>query len=112
MLFKMLGIERAHALDPEDVAKPRQLFVTQSQKLATKVQEYFQTLMESLAAASQSQEELNEAVRKKQSQDDKLSLVDDDEEYELSNELPNKFSLLQDEHFPLFCTFDHVSYQH
>ena len=47
MLFKMLGIERAYAQKAGAglaVVKPRQIFVTQSRVLATRVEEYFAKL--------------------------------------------------------------------
>ena len=87
MLFKMLGIERAWELqlsasedqvviDNQDgsggtalmmagLTKPRQLFVTQSRVLAGKVEEYFAKLMESLATASCSPQELADIAKKK-----------------------------------------------
>ncbi len=107
MLFKMLGIERAWEAHREAMAKPRQLFVTQSRVLAEKVEEYFAKLLESLATASQSPTELvNIATRKKQQQEQ--GLVDRDEEIYWRGDLPKRYGALKEEHFPMFLTFDHV----
>ena len=67
MLFKMLGIERAYAQKVEimPIAKPRQVFVTQSRVLATRVEEYFSKLLESLDAGQKSNEELKEMAEQK-----------------------------------------------
>jgi hypothetical protein len=48
MLFKILGIQRAWEMSAVDMPKPRQIFVTISRVLATKVEEYFTKLLESL----------------------------------------------------------------
>ncbi|KAI0716097.1 hypothetical protein C8T65DRAFT_606293 [Cerioporus squamosus] len=107
MLFKMLGIERAWEAHREAMAKPRQLFVTQSRVLAEKVEEYFAKLLESLATASQSPTELvNIATRKKQQQEQ--GLVDRDEEIYWRGDLPKRYGALKEEHFPMFLTFDHI----
>ena len=51
ILFKMLGIQRAWEMHTSGMPKPRQIFVTKSRVLATKAQEYFAKLLESLALA-------------------------------------------------------------
>jgi hypothetical protein len=102
----MLGIERAYAQQSEgsSIARPRQVFVTQSRVLATRVEEAFSKLMASLAATNKSKEELEELAEQQ-----KLSgLYDVDDDVAWKTGLPKKFSLLQDEHFPLFLTFDRV----
>ena len=111
MLFKMLGIERAYAQKVEvmPIAKPRQVFVTQSRVLATRVEEYFSKLLESLDAGQKSNEELKEmAEQKKQLKEGEGALYDVDDDVTWKAGLPKKFSLLQDEHFPLFLTFERV----
>jgi hypothetical protein len=108
MLFKMLGIERAWAMhSSNDLAKPRQLFVTQSRVLAGKVEEYFSKLMESLATASYSPRELANLAKTKQAHQEE-GLVDLDDETNWRNDLPQRFSFLDERHFPLFITFDRV----
>ncbi|KAH9919768.1 uncharacterized protein BXZ73DRAFT_104876 [Epithele typhae] len=107
MLFKMLGIERAWESHRESMPKPRQLFVTQSRVLAEKVEEYFVKLLDSLATAGQSPTELVKiAARKKQQQEQ--GLVDRDEEIYWRGDLPKRYGALQNEHFPMFVTYDHI----
>ncbi|KAI0089815.1 hypothetical protein BDY19DRAFT_86920 [Irpex rosettiformis] len=111
MLFKMLGIERAYEnlrseLDGE-LARPRQLFVTQSRVLAEKVQEYYVKLAMSQAAAQRTAEESSNLASQQKVQEEK-GLFDHDEEEEHHGTLPKSFKELKDEHFPLFVTFDHL----
>lgn len=107
MLYKMLGMERVWCMHSKDMPKPRQLFVTQSRMLADKVEESFVQLMESLSTASRSPHELAElSERKRQSKQRGLTSRDDD--FHWRNDLPERFSLLEDRHFPLFITFDKV----
>jgi hypothetical protein len=102
MLFKMLGIERSWEMNREMHARPRQIFVTQSRVLASKVEEYFTKLLESLAAAHGSAEEVERAAKAME------RLVDEDEEENWRGTLPPSFSQLEDNHFPLFVTYDRV----
>lgn len=109
MLFKMLGIERAWVMHSgEDIPKPRQLFVTQSRVLAGKVEEYFLKLLESLATASLSPREIAKLAKEKHSHHEDGGLVDLDDDTNWRNDLPERFSQLEDQHFPLFITFDGV----
>ncbi|KAF8955734.1 hypothetical protein BDZ97DRAFT_1926448 [Flammula alnicola] len=101
------GIERAYAMRKDSMPKPRQIFVTQSRVLAGKVEEYFTKLLESLSTAERTREELAQLIKKKQEQDDGLIDIDDDRNWR--GDLPQKFSQLQDEHFPLFVTFDRLA---
>ena len=107
MLFKMLGIERSWGMHSgEDIPKPRQLFVTQSRVLAGKVEEYFLKLLDSLATASLTPREIAKLVKEKQSQNEDGLLIDLDDDTRWRNDLPERFSQLEDRHFPLFITFD------
>lgn len=105
MLFKMLGVERTWQQYPDLGPKPRQVFVTQSRVLATKVEEYFAKLMGSLEAATYSRERLR-AMGKSISK--RPRLVDQDDNDHWRSDLPDKFSGLSEEHFPLFITYDRV----
>jgi len=105
MLFKMLGVERTWQQYPEMGQKPRQVFVTQSRVLATKVEEYFTQLMGSLETATYSRERLR-AMRKDVIQ--RARLMDQDDNDQWRSDLPDKFSELSEEHFPLFITYDRV----
>ena len=91
------------------MSKPRQLFVTQSRALAGKVEEYFSQLMESLSTASHSPKELVNLAKTKQCEREEERLIDLDDEVTWRNDLPERFSLLEECHFPLFITFDRVS---
>lgn len=112
MLFKMLGIERAYGQqcsDSSSVPKPRQLFVTQSRVLASRVEEYFSKLLDSLAVAKKTNQEIRDLAEKKRLlQDNTTPLYHPDDDVSWQALLPQKFSLLQDEHFPLFLTFERV----
>jgi len=105
MLFKMLGIEYAWKQFPEMWEKPRQVFVTQSRVLATKVEEYFSKLMLSLEAASRSPEELRQMSK---SIEKEMEFIDLDDIDQWRPDLPRKFSELTDDNFPLFVTYDQV----
>ncbi|KAG8809366.1 hypothetical protein FRC17_003478, partial [Serendipita sp. 399] len=102
MLFKMLGIERTSRRI--NTRKVRQVFITQSRVLAERVEEYFQNMIRSYSSDLQSSEELEWNAKKKKEAD--KDLVQLDEEYEGAGTLPEKFSELEDKHFPLFLTFD------
>lgn len=109
MLFKMLGIERAFQTQEHSISKPRQLFVTQSRVLAGKVEEYFAKLLDSLSTAGQSPKEMAKVAKsKKLKEEEEGGLIDLDDDVAWRADLPQKFSLLQDKHFPLFLTFDRV----
>ena len=110
MLFKMLGIQRTWENYQEAMGtKPRQLFVTKSRVLADKVEEHFSKLQQSLAAGHLSAEQLRhgEVPPPRASAKNTLMLNADEEVYWNSN-LPQRFGVLQEEHFPLFLTYDHV----
>jgi len=109
MLFKMLWIERTYQLNSDDMAKPRQIFVTKSRVLAGKVEEYFLKLLDSLKMSSQSPQELKKIVAHRGTEPEEDNLVDFDEDEYWRADLPSKFSGLQDSNFPLFITFDRVS---
>ena len=110
MLLKMLGIQRTWEQYPGMGSKPRQVFVTRSQVLVTKVEEYFAKLVSAFKPAAHSSEEIH--------------MIDKDMDQELSEQedeligqdyrgrwrpgLPERFSELLDEHFPLFITYDQV----
>jgi len=105
MLFKMLGVECVWKRFPDMWNKPRQIFVTQSRVLATKVEEYFSKLMLSLAAASYSPEELQKMAKNIEKE---MELIDLDDDNQWRSDLPRKFSELVDENFPLFITYEQV----
>ncbi|KIO30563.1 hypothetical protein M407DRAFT_39041, partial [Tulasnella calospora MUT 4182] len=77
----------------------RQMFVTQSRTLATKVRQDWTKLL---------QTERNEVVETPEAPIPGLSLLDMDESAEDNGSLPSKFSELNDSHFPVFLTYDQV----
>ena len=105
MLYKILGIERAWQDSSQQgqvaegcIGRPRQLFVTQSKMLAKKVEEYYVKLAVSHGVGHRSTQQHAEL------------LINLDEETDWREDLPRRFGLLQDEHFPLFLTFDEVMF--
>ncbi|KAJ7576870.1 hypothetical protein C8J56DRAFT_1171170 [Mycena floridula] len=107
MLFKMLLVERAHLLSGEEGPRPRQLFVTQSRVLARKVKQYFWTLLRTLETSSMSVEEMASQAKttKKLFLDQPPDHVNDKDWH---NELPERYSQLEDKHFPLIVTIDQL----
>ncbi|THU96852.1 hypothetical protein K435DRAFT_965733 [Dendrothele bispora CBS 962.96] len=108
LLFKMLLVERTYQLAAGEGPKPRQIFVTRSRVLAEKVEKYFVSLVRSLATTNQSPEELK-AIYGSISfndEDEVGDIFNKDDDLDWSGNLPEKFSELQDKHFPLFTTFD------
>ena len=105
MLFKMLAIQRTWQQYPDMGPKPRQVFITQSRVLAMKVEEYFTKLMSSLEASACSPEELRVMERDTEQE---IEFVDQDDNERWRSDLPERFSELLDEHFPLFITYDRV----
>ncbi|KAG8220598.1 hypothetical protein J3R82DRAFT_2824 [Butyriboletus roseoflavus] len=100
MLFKMLGIQRAWEMQKSGLPKPRQIFVTKSSVLATKVEEYFTKLLESLALAGYSLEEVKGMQARS---------IESDTDGEARVDIPLKYSELEEDHFPLFVTFDKLA---
>ena len=107
MLFKMLGIERTWQQHRDMGQKPRQIFITQSRVLATKVEEYFAQLMGSLEVATYSYDRLR-TIKKVLTR--RTRLIDQDDDDQWRSDLPDKFSDLSPDHFPLFITYDRVRY--
>lgn len=93
----MIGIEKLFE-QMEEVAKPRQVFVTQSRVLAQRVQEYYHNLV---SASS-------ETPSRPQQHEEEQVLADLDDEDAGAFGLPAKYSMLEDRHFPLFVTYDQV----
>ncbi|KAG2048327.1 hypothetical protein BDR06DRAFT_976091 [Suillus hirtellus] len=105
MLFKILGIQRAWQTSAVDMPKPRQIFVTKYRVLATRAKECFTKFLELLALADYTLEEL----AKMKAQSVQEGLVDLDDLSKSQMNIPMKYSKLEDEHFPLFVTFDRLA---
>ncbi|KAH9005752.1 hypothetical protein EDB86DRAFT_2795497 [Lactarius hatsudake] len=109
MLFKMLGMENSWQQNRElRPNRPRQLFVTQSRMLADKVEEYFIKLLQSLVLASKTEGGISDLLERQKNKEE-AGLVDQDEAVNWREDLPQRFSDLQDTHFPMFITFDKLS---
>ncbi len=109
MVFKILGIERTYDTGSfrGALAKPRQLFVTQSQVLAKKVDDYYAKLYQSHATAHLTPAQLKEMASKNRARRERMD--DEDEEIFYTSTLPRRYGALEDSHFPLFLTYSHVS---
>ena len=105
MLFKMLAIQRIWQQYHDMGPRPRQLFITQSRVLAAKVQEYFAKLMLPYETTKPPLEELRATETDSEQE---MELPDHDYNEQWRSDLPEKFSKLKDEHFPLFITYDRV----
>jgi hypothetical protein len=104
MLFKMLAVERSSSM--HSYRKLRQVFITQSPVLAERVKEFYVKLVQSSAATDRSKMET--AYRAVQRAQAAKGLMELDDEDDTQFGLPQKFSELTDDHFPLFLTFDKV----
>ncbi|KAI6000278.1 P-loop containing nucleoside triphosphate hydrolase protein [Pisolithus marmoratus] len=106
MVYKMLGIHRAWVQVP-GVRKPRQLFVTRFPVLAAKVEEFFTSLVESLALAGCTQDELRKLRSQiKNTEHQEPKMTDPLNALNYRPGTPQKYSDLSDHDFPLFITFD------
>ena len=93
----------------EHTARPRQVFVTKSRKLAQKVEEHFTKYLVSLVFSSETRRDIQALKSRTGQQDgDDENLWNEDDDAEWRNDLPKRFSQLEDCHFPLFLTFDQV----
>ncbi|KAG8924443.1 hypothetical protein FRC02_010418 [Tulasnella sp. 418] len=98
----MIGLEEAFL---KSETPKRQVFLTQSPVLAKQVEEAFFNLWESNMARKG---ENNLKLRRKLVRQKQSSLLDLDSESTDMSHLPDKFSELQDCHFPLFLTFQQL----
>ncbi|KAF7306351.1 UvrD-like helicase ATP-binding domain-containing protein [Mycena indigotica] len=110
MLYKMVLVEanyersneELNTLDePAPTSKPRQLFVTQSRILAEKVEEHYRKLSVGYQVLPSS--------KGSDSGNHIGDLMDADDDPSWRNDLPDRFSELKDEHFPLFLTYEKLS---
>ncbi|KAI6106479.1 hypothetical protein EV401DRAFT_513423 [Pisolithus croceorrhizus] len=108
MVFKMLGIQRAWE-QVSGIRKPRQLFVTRFPVLAAKVEDFFAGLVESLALAGRTEDELRILRSQTQSAEQQPRMVDPLDALNYRSRTPQKYSMLSDQDFPLFITFDQLA---
>ncbi|KAJ1305411.1 hypothetical protein OPQ81_000423 [Rhizoctonia solani] len=83
----------------------RQLFVTRSPVLTRRVASYYKGLIESSEIANKSPEEL-EIMRQLNQNYQPRDLLEFDNEADLRDDLPDRYSELTGAHFPLFISFD------
>ncbi|KAI6044090.1 hypothetical protein EDC04DRAFT_459876 [Pisolithus marmoratus] len=109
MVYKMLGIHRTWEQVP-GIRKRRQLFVTRFPVLAAKVEEFFTSLVKSLALAGCTQDELrNLRSQIKDAEDQEPQMIDPLNALNYRPGTPQKYSDLSDHDFPLFITFDQLA---
>ncbi|KAG8755796.1 hypothetical protein FRC11_005787, partial [Ceratobasidium sp. 423] len=94
-------IYKMHAIDQSATTAIRLMFVTRSRVLARHVESSFGRLTDSVNMESEAAEELGEGPK-----DLDQALVEFDNEVDLRTDLPHRFSLLKEAHFPLFISFD------
>ncbi|KAH8984684.1 hypothetical protein EDB92DRAFT_2117028 [Lactarius akahatsu] len=105
IVFKIFGIERAWQNQGSIGPRPRQLFLTKSQLLANKVEHEYVDLLFSLYAGPDTPQYICERIKHWNSRR-KNNALDQDGAEGMRDDLPEKFSELQDGHFPLFITVD------
>ena len=109
MLLKMLGRHRNWEQFPDMRPKPRQVFVTQSQVLATKVEGYFKKLMSTFKATMDSPEvHVIDERTEEEAENLEEGLIGQEYNTRWRSGLPERFSELVDDHFPLFITYSQV----
>ncbi|KAH9065004.1 hypothetical protein EDB87DRAFT_1597138 [Lactarius vividus] len=105
IVFKIFGIERAWQNRGSVGPRPRQLFITKSQLLANKVEHDYTNLLFSLSAGPDMPQYVSERIQHWNSRR-RSKILDLDDAEGMRDDLPEKFSELQDSHFPLFITVD------
>ncbi|KAI9455099.1 hypothetical protein BJY52DRAFT_1417616 [Lactarius psammicola] len=105
IVFKIFGIERAWQNRGSVGPRPRQLFITKSQLLANKVEQDYVNLLYSLSAGPNMPQYVRERLQHWNSCR-RNNVLDPDDSEGTRDDLPEKFSELQDSHFPLFITVD------
>ena len=108
IVFKIFGIERAWQNRGSVGPRPRQLFITKSQLLANKVEHDYVNLLFSLSSGPDTPQYVRERIQHWNSRR-RNNVLDPDDTEGTRDDLPEKFSELQDCHFPLFITVANVS---
>ncbi|KAH8984685.1 hypothetical protein EDB92DRAFT_1470073 [Lactarius akahatsu] len=105
IVFKIFGIERAWQNRGSVGPRPRQLFITKSQLLANTVEHDYTSLLFSLSAGPEMPQYVRDRIQHWNSRR-RNKILDLDDAEGTRDDLPEKFSELQDSHFPLFITVD------
>ncbi|KAL8293616.1 hypothetical protein RQP46_000317 [Phenoliferia psychrophenolica] len=109
ILLRILSYQKSQEQSPEILAPSflRQIFITQSNLLASKVHKYYQQIWRTFATAGLTQEQATRLAQeraKAAAQDADLEDFEDDSAG--LRGLPSRFSELTAEHFPLFISWD------
>jgi len=104
----MFGIERAWELRGSTGARPRQLFITKSRNLAEKVEGYFYKLIQSIFDESNTPKHIADMLERQNARGAR-GLIRVSQDSGWRQDLPERYSELREEHFPLFITVDTVS---
>lgn len=108
IINKIFGIERAWINSGSVGPRPRQIYITKSPLLAEKVEEDYVGLWFSLDTGSDIPEYVTEHIQRWNSRK-KINIFVADSAVGDRDDLPKRFSELQENHFPLFITMDGVS---
>ncbi|SRR5258708_1207248 len=105
MLFKLLRLEEARRQFNflGGSGQIRQVFLTQSHVLASKVQEYYQQLLGTARLGA-----LMKSRSGSKTEPTEKHITEFAEEADDRPDLPSRYSDLKDEHFPLFLAYDQV----
>ncbi|CCO36262.1 hypothetical protein BN14_10393 [Rhizoctonia solani AG-1 IB] len=107
LVYKMrANAQVAQASDSADSL--RQLFVTRSPVLTRRVASYYNALIESGEIANKTPEEL-QIMRQLNQEYQPRDLLEFDNEADLRDDLPDRYSELTGGHFPLFISFDKLA---
>lgn len=104
LIYKMRANSQLGALS-DSLRPTRQLFVTRSKVLTQHIASNYRGLIDSSEIANKSDEELEE-IRKSNQKYQNRELVEFDNEVDLREDLPRRFSQLTEANFPLFVSFD------
>jgi hypothetical protein len=107
IVFKIFGIERAWQNRGCVGPRPRQMFITKSQLLANKVEHDYVNLLFSLSSGPDTPKYVRERIQH-WNERRRNNVLDPDDVEGTRDDLPEKYSELQDSHFPLFITVDSV----
>ena len=90
--------------------KPRQVFVTKSPCLAANVEDYFKQLMSTFETITHPEAHTADARAEQETEpaEQEEELIGQEYSTRWRSGLPERFSELTDEHFPLFVTYDKV----
>jgi hypothetical protein len=104
----MLSVERAWQMSNGELRRPRQIFITKSQVLATRVEEYYEKLRTSLEVAHLRPNDLVNVASLPDEIPARRAVLRSEDLDTSRADLPLNFNALADDHFPLFITYHKV----